>query len=302
MNPRLSLLLVSALIAPTPGPAAAQQKQSFDFEIGDTNGICSVGIPAGDQGLKLEFTIRVSDANVNVSMHNIDGDIVNAGLDAGRKPALALVFDGQRRHDLEWGEYVAGFTYRAVGGWDDAAKADRALGELRTSDAVTFVADRESWGPVSLQARGMAYGLLDDCIQRTAAKQAAEAGPAQGFTIQNALAEYDNGANSGTTPLARGEKSMCFAHWIALLTMHDNNRDSPFWSNLSHDLGPESAEAMAQDWAISLRQDIGDDEQAAASVQRDLEARSDAAFERIKAAQRPEEFQQFFRTLGTCAF
>lgn len=302
MIPRLSLCLAAAMVALAPHPAAAQQKQSFNFEFSEKNGICSVGIPAGAQGLKVEFTVRVSDRNTNVSMHNIDGEIVNAALDAGRKPKLALIFDGKRRHDLEWGEYVAGFTYRAVGGWDDTAKASRALEELKSSSTVTFVADRESWGPISLQAPGMAYGLLDDCVKRTAAKQAAEAGSAQGFTVQNAGEQYEIGANSGATPLTRGEKVMCFAHWVALLTMHDNNANDRFWSRLPADLGPASAEAMAQDWAISLRQDIGEDEAAAARMERELETKTEAEFQKIKAAQKPEEFAKFFRTLGTCEF
>lgn len=302
MIARLSLCLATAMVALAPHPAAAQQKMSFNFEFSEKNGICSVGIPAGDGGLKVEFTVRVSDANTNVAMHNIDGEIVNAALDAGRKPKLALVYDGKRRHDLEWGEYVAGFTYRAVGGWDNKAKAEAALEELKASSTVTFVADRESWGPISLQAPGMAYGLLDDCIQRTATKQAAEAGSAQGFTIQNAMAEYDTGAESGTTPATRGEKVMCFAKWVALLTMHDNNANDPFWSRLPSDLGPASAEAMAQDWAISIRQDIGEDEAAAARMERELQTKTEAEYQKLKAAQAPEALARFFRTLGTCEY
>lgn len=155
----LSALAISAAIMP--GAALAQP---LKLDIGNSNGICSVGIPAGDNGLKLEFTIRKRDLNINVTLHNISGDIVNAALDEDEEPEIDLVFDGRHRFELDWGSYVAGFTYRAVGGWDDPARAADALDMLKTASNVTFVADNNKWGPISLQQKGVIFNILENCV------------------------------------------------------------------------------------------------------------------------------------------
>jgi hypothetical protein len=173
-DPARFLLLAATtpiLAAGAATAATAQQMEGFNFEFSDRNGICTVGIPAGDRGLKLEFSIRVRDFNINVTMHNIDGAIVDAALEAEREPRIALVFDGERRHDLDWGRYVAGFTYRAFGGWDNNADAADPLDDLSKSRTVTFIADKHSWGPIPLQTKGMAYNLLDDCVRRVSAAE-----------------------------------------------------------------------------------------------------------------------------------
>lgn len=154
-----------ALALAMPGLAHAKS-QPLNVQIGDRNGICSVAVPAGENGLKLEFAIRARDFNVNVTLHNVPGDIVNAALDKGSKPDIDLIFDGGRRHELDWGEYVAGFTYRLVGGWDDAVLAADMLDELKTVSTVIFRAGDNRWGPISLQQKGVIYNILKQCVSK----------------------------------------------------------------------------------------------------------------------------------------
>lgn len=162
---RPALIAALSLAMGCAAPLTAQTADTpIKVDVGNSRGICSVTIPAGENGLKLEFSIKASNLNVNAVLHNIPGEVVDAGLNAGKQPRITLMFDGNRRHELDWGAYNAGFTYRVAGGWDDPNLAADMLEDLKASSTVTFIADGRNWGPISLQAKGLLYTYLENCI------------------------------------------------------------------------------------------------------------------------------------------
>lgn len=160
----ITLLATAAALALT---ASAAPAQTMDFELGvsDSNGVCGVELP-GENGIKIEFSVRADNGNLNVAVHNIDAAIVDAGLDADRTPQLTLAFDTGQRFAPDLGAYRAGFTYRVLGAWSDPAAGHPALTALKTAGAVTVSVDGASYGPISTQQPGLAWQMLADCMGR----------------------------------------------------------------------------------------------------------------------------------------
>ncbi|MCC5995099.1 MAG: hypothetical protein JJU18_01850 [Oceanicaulis sp.] len=160
MFTRLAMLALGAAFSAAGATAHAQ----LNISVTDRNGACFVAVPAGENGLRLEFSVRASDLNTNVVLHNVEGDYVNAGIESGEEPEIDLIFDGGHTHELDWGTFRAGFTYFVGGGWDEADGGHNVLRALRTASTVTFRAGDRRWENISLQTPGVAYALLENCV------------------------------------------------------------------------------------------------------------------------------------------
>lgn len=152
--------------------APAHQTMNLELGISDRNGICGVELPTED-GLKLEFSVRADNGNVNVALHNVEGAIVDAGLDSGAQPVMTLTFDDGQVLTPDMTAYRAGFTYRIQGAWNDPAGGRSALAALRTARAVTVGVDGRDYGPISAQTRGLAWRMLAACLARNGGRMPA---------------------------------------------------------------------------------------------------------------------------------
>lgn len=160
MHPLLSTLAVASL-ASAPGANA----QTADLGVSDRNGVCGVELPT-PEGPKLEISVRANNGNVNVALHDIAGEVVNAGLEAGTEPRVTLAFDDGQSFTGDLGAWRAGFTYRVLGAWSDPAAGRPVLAALRTARSVTVSFEGHSYGPIPTQQPGLAWNLLKGCVER----------------------------------------------------------------------------------------------------------------------------------------
>ena len=115
----LPIASIAALCALATAPATAETMNfSINVETLDRNGVCLIALPR-DDGMKLEFSVRAEDANMNVMVQNVPSEWVDEG--AGQNVPITLKPNKGKTTTVPNGEYVAGFTYR-VEGWGTKGK------------------------------------------------------------------------------------------------------------------------------------------------------------------------------------
>lgn len=161
----MSRTLILFVALASAGAAAPVSAQTADLGVSDRNGVCGVELPT-TEGPKLEISVRADNGNVNVAVHDIEGAVVNAGLDAGTEPRVTLTFDDGQSFTGDLGAWRAGFTYRVMGAWSDPAAGQPVLAALRTARSVTVSFEGHSYGPIPTQQPGLAWNLLKGCVER----------------------------------------------------------------------------------------------------------------------------------------
>ncbi|WP_373487588.1 hypothetical protein [Blastomonas sp.] len=156
------LLALGALIA-LPATAALAQ---ININVGsiDRNGICGIEFPF-DDNKKLEISIKSDNGNVNVAVHNLDGDYVDKALERDPEFDIMLTFDDGTKLKTDFAAYRAGFTYRAMGAWRDPKGGHPVIAKLKTAKTITVQFEKESFGPISTQLKGFGYNMIASCVK-----------------------------------------------------------------------------------------------------------------------------------------
>lgn len=165
----LPLATVAALCALAGVPASAETMSfSISVETLDRDGVCLIALPR-DDGMKLEFTVRAEDANLNVAVQNVPSQWVDEG--EGQNVPITIKPNKGKTTVVPNGEYVAGFTYRADGWGTKGKDALILLSTLKGGktysvdvggrDAGSFDIQQSS-GPV----KNYAYTWMKDCMQK----------------------------------------------------------------------------------------------------------------------------------------
>lgn len=163
MNRTAPCLLTLGAIIALPSSAMAQ----INIKVGsiDRNGICGIEYPF-DDNKKLEISVKADNGNVNVAVHNLDGDYVDKALERDPEFNITLTFDDGTKVTSDFAAYRAGFTYRAMGAWRDPKGGHPLLAKLKTAKAISVQFEKERFGPISTQLPGFGYNLISSCVKR----------------------------------------------------------------------------------------------------------------------------------------
>ena len=149
-------------------PAAnAQTGNSETVKTEELDGICYVSFPRASDGLALEFSMRADDGNTVIAVHDIPPEWVAEGKDI----ALRIVSDGGTSFDTDFGQYRAGFNYRAMGAFKDIEVGQRLLATLKDSKAYTVTVDGRDAGAFVIRPGGATgadsgYDFMRTCVAR----------------------------------------------------------------------------------------------------------------------------------------
>ena len=166
MRSLLSFAVLSLSMAAL-APAGAETA-SFTVKVGtkDRNGVCHIYLPRED-GLQFELSLRASDANMNVAVHNIPGDWVEGN--GTKNIRLTVRPDKGKAVTTDRGDYVAGLTYRAEGWFTEVGKGGELLSALKGGKAFTVSFDGHKLGAFEIQqgsgaVQDYAYDFMQRCI------------------------------------------------------------------------------------------------------------------------------------------
>lgn len=167
---RLIPIASAAVLCALAGMPASAETISFSINVEtlDRNGVCLIALPR-DDGMKLEFSVRAEDANLNVAVQNVPSEWVDEG--EGQNVPITIKSNKGKTTVIPNGEYVAGFTYR-VDGW--GTKGKDALILLSTlKGGKTYAVDvagrdvgsfdiQQSTGPT----KDYAYTWMKQCMEK----------------------------------------------------------------------------------------------------------------------------------------
>lgn len=167
MKPIVPCLLTCAVVAILPSAAMAQ----LNINVGsiDRNGICGIEYPF-DDNKKLEISMRADNGNVNVAVHNLDGDYVDKAIERDAKFTITLTFDDGTRVTSDFAAYRSGFTYRVMGAWRENVGGHPIIEKLKTAKSINVAFEDESFGPISTQLPGFGYNMIESCVASNGGK------------------------------------------------------------------------------------------------------------------------------------
>ena len=164
----MRFLPIAAGLIVSAAPAFAED---FTINVGtdSRNGVCRVYFPR-DDGMELEISVRATDSNTVVSVHNIPGEWTDGNED--KDITLHIAVDTGDAFDTDpAGAYVAGFTYRASGRISDGAQARLLLATLRGSENYSVSFDGHDVGVFTIQqqtssaVKDYAYHFMKTCMK-----------------------------------------------------------------------------------------------------------------------------------------
>jgi len=160
-------LLTFAVVATLPSAALAQ----LSINVGsiDRNGICGIEYPF-DDNKKLEISMRADNGNVNVAVHNLDGDYVDKAIERDPTFTITLTFDDGTSVTSDFAAYRAGFTYRVMGAWRENTGGHPVIEQLKSAKSINVQFEDESFGPVSTQLPSFGYNLIKSCVESNGGK------------------------------------------------------------------------------------------------------------------------------------
>ena len=135
-----------------------------NVEMIDHYGVCGAVYPLGD-GKRLELTIRASDKNVALAVHNLPPEMVNAGLYKENVP-VTLVFDDRAETTADMGMYRGRLTHRIVAYWDDRRRGLKALRQLKGVRSIKVVIENRLFGPATPSQPSRGWQFIHDCLAR----------------------------------------------------------------------------------------------------------------------------------------
>ncbi|WP_373490605.1 hypothetical protein [Parasphingorhabdus sp.] len=146
-------------------PSTLTAQINVNIGTSDRNGVCGVEYPF-DNDKKLEISMRADNGNVNIAVHNLDGNYVDQALERDPEFDITLIFDDGSSVTSDFAAYRAGFTYRAMGAWNDPEGGHPVIAQLKTAKSMEVQFENERFGPVSTQLPMMGYNLLKGCVER----------------------------------------------------------------------------------------------------------------------------------------
>lgn len=162
--PRLLAFTVIAML-----PVAAMAQININVGSIDRNGVCGIEFPF-DENKKLEISMKSDNGNVNVAVHNLDGDYVDKALERDPEFSITLTFDDGTSVTSDFAAYRAGATYRAMGAWRDPKGGHPVIKKLKTAKSINVQFEKERFGPISTQMPGFGYNMISSCVTRNGGK------------------------------------------------------------------------------------------------------------------------------------
>lgn len=156
-----SLLAIGAMIA---FPVALHAKLNFSLGTSDRNGVCGVDFPF-DDNKDFEISIKASNGNVNVAVHNLDPNFVDNALDRDPTFNMTLIIDDGTSVASDFAAYRAGMSYRAMGAWREVKSGHPIITKLKTATSMEVQFEEERFGPIPTQVPGLGYNLLESCVK-----------------------------------------------------------------------------------------------------------------------------------------
>lgn len=145
-------------------PATLAAQININVGTSDRNGVCGISFPF-DDNKKLEISIRADNGNVNIAVHNLDGDYVDQAIERDPEFNLTLTFDDGSSVTSDFAAYRAGFTYRAMGAWNEPNGGHPVLEKLKTAKSMNVEFEDQRFGPVSTQLPSFGYNMLKSCVE-----------------------------------------------------------------------------------------------------------------------------------------
>jgi len=156
--------------------AFAQSNNNINVKTSTANGLCSISVPGGnapetEKPMQLEFTLRPSDGLLRIAAL-VNGWPRAQEADPNRDFPVSLKFDTQQSTASDSGGYSSGFYDRLWGIWEGGDSSNELLLLLADAQSVEVSADGLNLGQFNLQAQGMVYNWLNNCVvkQRAAGK------------------------------------------------------------------------------------------------------------------------------------
>lgn len=165
--PKIAALPVLLLAA---SPALAQVNATFSQN--SRNGVCYFSVqgpnaPATDKPMTLEFSYRVRDGNLGVSIL-VNGWPKAQAANPDTVVPVTLVLDSGTTKPSRSGGYASGFNDRLWAGWG-AENSPPIMDLLKTAKVARLEADGMRFGSFDLQIRGLAHTSLTQCADRVRA-------------------------------------------------------------------------------------------------------------------------------------
>lgn len=157
-------LILALLSMPASLPAQIVQQINVNVGTSDRNGVCAIEYPF-DDNKRLEISVRADNGNVNVAVHNLDGDYVDDALERDPDFNITLTFDNGTSVTSDFAAYRAGMTYRAMGAWQSNEGGHPVLSALKTAESMEVAFEQERYGPISAQMPSFGYHWLKNCVE-----------------------------------------------------------------------------------------------------------------------------------------
>ncbi|MFC7047942.1 hypothetical protein [Emcibacter nanhaiensis] len=155
-----------------PVSVTAQQKMNLNFSTSMPKGGCIIGFrggnaPGTDKPMKLEFSYRVRDGNMNTQI-SVNGWPKAQKEDPNRVVPMTMTLDTGEKLLSADGGYSSGFNDRYWAAWGKENSA-AVFEKMKNVKTVHIEGDGMDFGSFDLQVKGLVYTWISDC----AAKQKA---------------------------------------------------------------------------------------------------------------------------------
>ena len=155
-----------ALIACSIAPAHAQrEKIAINVDLIQGGQVCGASYRLGDNR-SLDIRINAENGNVDIAVQNLPAEIVNAGRDRENVP-ITLIFNGSYRTTTDVGAFIAGFTYRAQGYWENNDDGFDAIARLIEVETLSVEIDGVSYGTATSEpGPDLGYNYIINCLDQ----------------------------------------------------------------------------------------------------------------------------------------
>ncbi len=148
-------------------PAAADEPETYAFQLEVGQGRCTVNYPRAD-GTTLTF-LYLDSGRVNVSVHRPRWEMVDDKDTDSEEHPVTLEMQGVGKSTAKWGGYRNGFVQGVWAAWDENPSGPGSSGELikMMEQATVYTAwfEGESLGTFDTKMKGFAINVIRNCAK-----------------------------------------------------------------------------------------------------------------------------------------
>ncbi|WP_321395976.1 hypothetical protein [Emcibacter sp.] len=168
MKSAIYATILSAAVA-LPHWSLAQQTMNLNFSTSTPKGGCIIGFKGGnapgtDKPMKLEFSYRVKDGNLNTQI-SVNGWPKAQKEDPERIVPMTMTLDSGEKIISKDGGYSSGFNDRYWAAWGKENSA-AIFEKMKNVKTVHIEGDGMDLGDFDLQVKGLVYTWISGCAER----------------------------------------------------------------------------------------------------------------------------------------